>query len=589
MQLNRDSIIKGIIGLNLLILLVLPQLNDVHYDPLPQFWAEATFAYAAICLFLVVCFSQKTLSIPNIVLPLMIFAIFLVIQPQLVHVDFIGLSYVASIEFVICILLAISVNTLKEVYGISYTVTLVSYVLIIGALLQSLIGLIQYLGLAQYFNDWIFYDAAHPTTNIFGHFGQRNHYCHYLTWATFALIYLHNIKKINHYIFYPLIAWLTFSITISGSRSVFIYFAIAIAVSLLYLIINRDRTHKILFATILFVSIFLFAFEYLYPVLQKILNHQGHFTSGFSRILSSQTSGGGITGRRMIEWEKAEMVFNAHSIVGIGFNQFANQSVALHYLFPNSPNNDGLFTNCHNLVLQLLAETGIIGTLIVVFGILYSIYGVAKLRKIEGVIILCMIGTTLAHSMVEYPLWYIYFLGPFIMFLSIDKPLFKLSANSVAGISMIPVSLLVYILVSGCFIFNTLVAYSDAPSDKASFISQGKYLEDLAKTSTLWRYPALYCLDNYINIDTDNTNALMDQPTQLGYENQFGGFHPYPDNLIKMGMLNLDLGHIDLAKHYIDLAITAFPVYKRTYLKTLKDKKYKELYDMVKQRKVKSI
>ncbi|MFN7094529.1 MAG: Wzy polymerase domain-containing protein, partial [Burkholderiales bacterium] len=333
-------------------------------------------------------------------------------------------------------------------------------------------------------------------------------------------------------------------------------------------------------ALILGATITLILFEYLYPLLQTLIHHN-EVSSGLQRLISTGGNGG-EAGRRLVEWQKAWMVFKAHPLIGQGFNQFAQQSVYLQPLFPHAPMNDGLFTNCHNLLLQLLAETGLIGTVIVAGGISYVITAMLKTITIETIIILCLFATTLAHSMLEYPLWYIYFLGPFIMFLAIDNPLTKLNSNTLAGIATLPMAGLVYLMLSSSFVFNTLVNYIDTPINLSAFQTQAKYLEDLTQRNSLWAYPALYTLDNYIIIDSSNTNKTFSLNDQLDYENKFTNFHPYPDNLIKQALLKWKLGQHVQAKKLVELALVAFPAYQSSYLSQLKSKQYKPLYELTK-------
>ncbi|HLX53851.1 MAG TPA: pilin glycosylation ligase domain-containing protein, partial [Aquella sp.] len=266
--------IKYLITVNIFILLILPQLNNVHYDPLPQFWAETWVAWAAISLFLITCFNNKNLSIPKITLPLLLLTIYTAIQPQLVHITFPGLSYITAMEFFICIILAISISSIVSAYGIAETVTIFAQALITGAMLQSAIGFLQYTGHFNLFGDFLFYDAAHPTTNIFGHFGQRNHYCHYLSWAIFGLIYLYLTNKILKSNFYTILLWLMFSITIASSRSVFIYFAMSMLISGIYFGLKRDIISRKLFMLMVISMIALFVFEYSYPIVQNIIHGQ---------------------------------------------------------------------------------------------------------------------------------------------------------------------------------------------------------------------------------------------------------------------------------------------------------------------------
>ncbi len=304
MQLNFQKILKYLILINCLALFALPELNNVHYYPSPSFWAEINFAWASLSIFLLICYTSKILCLPRVIIPIIFFIIILLIQQFFVHINFIGLSYITGIELTICILLAISFNTLINQYTIKTVFTYIAISIVIGGILQSLIGILQYSSLYKHFGNFIFYDSRHPTTNIFGHLGQRNHYCHYLTWATFGLIYLFLINKIKKPIFFAIMCLFLFSITIAASRSVFIYFALAVIISFIFFITQKDLNQKklarTLFVLILASAGILFLFEYFYPLIANVYQHKP-INSGLARIASANNADGGIAGRRAIE------------------------------------------------------------------------------------------------------------------------------------------------------------------------------------------------------------------------------------------------------------------------------------------------
>ena len=577
-------ILSILISLNIAVLLIVPQLNAAHYDPNPQFWAEWIFAVAAITLFVLVVCQTKYLNIPLLVIPLLCFMLFISVQHYWVRESFLGLVYIVSGEMFICVLLTIAISTLIREWGIPKLLSIICLALVVGALLQSAIGFLQYSGLYRFVGDWIFYAVAHPTTNIFGHFGQRNHYCDYLSWAIFSCIYLFQRKRINIYVFYSITLWLIFSITLAASRSVVIYFGLAIFITFMFYVRDKTPTNKKLCYLILIVSIILLLVEFIYPSIDKLFIHQHqHINSGLER-LTNDIHAGDIynSSRRLIEWHKAWYVFMHHPVLGLGWNTFAQQSVMLQGLFIHVPTNSGLFTNAHNLILQLLAETGLIGTMIIMLGIVYAVYILFRQKTIESIIILCVVFTILAHSMVEYPLWYLYFLGPLLMFLSMYQPYVSMARKYVCVIVLLPLMYIGYLMLQAVPIYHTLVAYQDPPNNTLKFIAHAHIVENIMLNNIFWEYSALDTLDNYINIDNNNTNKLFNLERQLAYENQLTNFHPYPENLIKQAMLNWQLGHELIATQQVLLALNAYPVYQHSYLQTLNNARYHKLYNIVK-------
>jgi O-antigen ligase len=584
-KIYAKNIVDYLIIANLIALLIIPQLNNIHYDPTPLFLAEFTAAVLIISLFMLVCITTQRINIPIIILPLIMFALLIFVQPYFILIKFVGLNYIVCWEMFLLGILAISISNIVNQFGVRYLLQIICSGLLIGVILQSLVGLMQYSGLYVHFTKWILYDAHHPTTNIFGQFGQRNHYGEYLTWGVFALIYLYYRQFICRKFFYILWVWLLFSLTIAATRSVLIYFAGAIIITFIFYYTHEDKlaNRKLLYLVVL-TGIGLLAVEFIYPLFAKIFIHHLQVSSGLNRVASDIDNGMLFNSRRFIEWYKALLVFSHHPIFGIGWNNYAAQSVALQHLFTKVPPNSGLFTNSHNLILQLLAETGIIGCGVIVIGIIYVIMNIAKNNNIEGVIILCMIFTTLAHSMVEYPLWYLYFLAIFIIFLSMNTsmPNIKISRTYVLFVTIIPIMLILYLLISGVSIYRNLVNMSDRPDDASIFNQQIEYMKDLIANNQYWSYYSLDTLDDYITIDNNMTNKYFSLNQQIAYERQLTDFHPYPMNLIKMAKLEWNLKNYNQAKALVRLALIAFPSYQAQYLNTFTNKKYIHLHNIIK-------
>lgn len=108
-------------------------------------------------------------------------------------------------------------------------------------------------------------------------------------------------------------------------------------------------------------------------------------------------------------------LLQAHPWTGVGWGEF-NRAWTLSP-FPDRP--IAFFDHCHNLPLQLLVELGwplgllVLGLLTWGFGQAvrnaWRAQGVAAVDRRAPLLMLIAVG---AHSMLEYPLWYLYFLLP---------------------------------------------------------------------------------------------------------------------------------------------------------------------------------
>lgn len=137
-----------------------------------------------------------------------------------------------------------------------------------------------------------------------------------------------------------------------------------------------------------------------------VFGAEGHVALGGS---------GDISSSRFAIWSNALSMIAREPWTGVGFGEF-NLAWTLS-AFPARPT--AFFDHTHNLPLQLLAELGIpLGTLVIVLLLIALVQagrrawmseGDENLARRAAFMIVLMIGL---HSMLEYPLWYAYFLLP---------------------------------------------------------------------------------------------------------------------------------------------------------------------------------
>ncbi|CAJ0723449.1 hypothetical protein R38712_01997 [Ralstonia pickettii] len=115
-------------------------------------------------------------------------------------------------------------------------------------------------------------------------------------------------------------------------------------------------------------------------------------------------------GPRAVLWQHAWHMFVVHPWLGGGWGDYAwNQ-----YLQTDQLGRAVMATNAHNIVLDQLAKLGVLGLLAVALPFLGFVWNLRKRRATPGMAFL--LGTILvmgAHSMLEFPLHYLFFLLPF--------------------------------------------------------------------------------------------------------------------------------------------------------------------------------
>ena len=126
-------------------------------------------------------------------------------------------------------------------------------------------------------------------------------------------------------------------------------------------------------------------------------------------------------------WSHAWAMFRAHPWLGVSwgefgwaqFQQLAQVGVTVE-----------MSLHAHNALLDLLAKTGLVGTAGVVLSLLAWLWRVAHRRlwlgdgpdRAQTVVVLTWLAMLCAHSMLEYPLHYLYFMLPFCFMLGWLEP-----------------------------------------------------------------------------------------------------------------------------------------------------------------------
>ncbi|MDD2970817.1 MAG: O-antigen ligase family protein [Lachnospiraceae bacterium] len=141
-----------------------------------------------------------------------------------------------------------------------------------------------------------------------------------------------------------------FALILSAKRGPLLF--VVMVLLILYLFINRGKSfQKIIFLTMI-GTFFLISFEYLVKILPGLSYMMGRFTNTND-----------ISSLRFQFWKLALEQFYSHPFLGIGWLKY--RYVFSKELFPYlNINRNFLYTDVHNVYIQILCETGIFGIII---------------------------------------------------------------------------------------------------------------------------------------------------------------------------------------------------------------------------------
>lgn len=405
---------------------VLPFLQYHHARPIPAFYTEYIAFFlgtAALTLFLAGRY-WKNIELPWIVFaPLGLFAVML-LQMNLGMTAYYEIQVIALLYLLWAMLLVMLGAVLRKEFGLTVISVVLAWSFLVGGELSAIVGILQHFNIHSFLDDFI---AAKNFAAVYGNVGQTNHYATHICLALASLVFLFAAARLPIWSVIPLVLPLLLVLSLSGSRSSGIYLFAVLALSLILYWRGTVCTEGYVAKRRLVITSFLLITGFV--MMQWLLAQAPIFVAPTGSItvvdrIFDQASG---TSARFYLWQEAWHMFLQSPILGIGTGQFALHHFYLSMLF-QSPEITGIYNNAHNLVLHLMAETGLAGTIPVVGGCVLWLLGLYSVRRKSIDLslwwLLAIVGIIAIHSLHEFPLWYGHFLGPVAFLLGVGETRF---------------------------------------------------------------------------------------------------------------------------------------------------------------------
>jgi O-antigen ligase len=278
--------------------------------------------------------------------------------------------------------------------------------LILGLML-AVVSVIQVFFPGAADGDWI--ARTSDAGRAIGNMRQPNHTASFLCLACISAVWLGCSRAKFGFVMWPALVVLSFAIALTASRTG------VLCLVLLFILAQFDRRivdrakHGLLVAVLaLFVSMAVMA----------ILARWGGFAVGSATRLSEGVG----SPTRVAIWHDAFVLLLREPWTGVGWGEF-NRAWALTEFKRQSAE---LPDHVHNLPLHVLTELGLpLGGLVIVFLVVTLIYAINPKEYLSNRLpfaykcAVAQLVIVLIHSMLEYPLWYLYFLLPSALLLGI--------------------------------------------------------------------------------------------------------------------------------------------------------------------------
>ncbi|HXF66684.1 MAG TPA: Wzy polymerase domain-containing protein [Burkholderiales bacterium] len=386
----------------------LPFLQPYHRLPLTSFYSE-WLALAAGLLALAPLLERswwRQARVPWAALPVLGFIALLAAHYALGRVAYGGQVLTAALYLLWAVLLMAFAATLVRMHGLPGAVSALAWCLVAGGVLSALAALAQHYQIAAGI-EWLV--ARKNTPAAYGNIAQYNHFAAYGCLGLASLAYLYASGRLHAAWAAAAGALLLFAVTLSGSRSVLLYLFVLLALALFQAWRAGWRQRRLPACVAALAAGFLAA-QWLADL--PAVSPPAETETVKHRLLAGEQSASAINiGHRVQLAREAWAVFLQAPLLGAGWGQFA-----WHDFEQRSAAGAGIgtwpFNHAHNLVLHLLAETGLAGALLIAGAALAWLWGLRRAGlDLERWWLIALLGVIGAHSMLEHPLWYAYFLG----------------------------------------------------------------------------------------------------------------------------------------------------------------------------------
>jgi O-antigen ligase len=391
---------------------VVPFLVSYHELPMANFYPEWVAAALGLLAAVTLISSGTPLaSLPAAAWWFTCFAVLLLVEAALRGSAYPQMTWWAIAYVAYAVMMLWLGAQLSAAAGLERTATLLASCILLGALANAVIGIAQFHGRPDWIESVV---ADFRGVRVYGNIAQANLYANYLALGQAALLFLWATKRVK--VGFAVIAavLLCWASALSLSRAALLYGLWMAVVAALAAGRHADAQRRRLCWGAAALAGAIVLAHAIVPLLSGITGSESPALTTLERARA------GSSDLRWPLWGVGWRVFLTAPLLGVGMGEFAGAAFSAG-LPAEMTAAFAIWTSPHNLVLQLLAETGVLGAALVIAAWGTWWWRCGRLCRADPNPALCFIlsavGIELLHSMVEFPLWNAHFLGVTALFM----------------------------------------------------------------------------------------------------------------------------------------------------------------------------
>jgi O-antigen ligase len=424
--------------------LILPYAVVNHTYPIPTFYAEFTalalylLTGAAVALMVWTSRPRIPFRSPVVALVPLGFGIVLVAQTFVLPLAQPSMNWLGA-GFLLAALLAVHIGFGFNRAELTETVLRVGAgAMIIGALFAVFCQVIQLFHLEPKVTPFVVAYNITVERRPFGNMAQANHLASCIAFGMAGAMFLVQTRRLNVIVWAVLASIFSVGLALTVSRGPWLQTGVIVVAGLWMAFAEKrcdpqrrrsDREWLIPFALAL-----LFVLVNVVVRWANVRYHLGLAVSAADRFREA-----GQIAPRLALWKYGWTMFKTHPLLGVGWGEFPRYQ----FDFVRHLGNVEIANNSHDIFIDLLAKTGVIGFGIVLLGLFAWFVRVLRVPHTAARVFgLSIIGVLVMHALVEYPQQYMFFLLPamFIFGLLDTRPLRAVSG----GVSLTVYSVVVF-------------------------------------------------------------------------------------------------------------------------------------------------